>query len=132
MVRYSPGRGGLGRVEHYPFNASYPSELPRGFLSREPRAWRVSVLVCAHLSGTGTASGIVSHSEQPRAWRPGASGALPILCPQTLGPFWGVSELRPLCLEPVSGSVTPLYQVPGMAPAMVSHGNDSGPGGRGS
>ncbi len=78
------------------------------------------------------APGVEARGEQPRAWRPGASGALPILCPQSLPPFWGVSELRTQCLETVSGSVTPLSQVQGKAPAMVSHGNDSGPGGRGS
>ena len=45
MVRYTPGVEALGEQEHYPFCASYPSELPREFLSREPRAWRVFVFV---------------------------------------------------------------------------------------
>ena len=33
-----------GEQEHYPFFASDPSELPWGFLSREPRIWRGFVL----------------------------------------------------------------------------------------
>ena len=70
--------------------------------------------------------------EQPQAWRPGVSGALPILCLQSLRPFWGDSEIRPQGLEAVSGSVTLFSQVQAAALAMVSHGNVSGPGGRGS
>ena len=42
----APGVEARGEPEHYPFCASsYPSELPREILSREPRTWRVFVFV---------------------------------------------------------------------------------------
>ena len=55
-----------------------------------------------------------------------------ILCLPLLQPSPKVSQLRPHGVEAVWDTLTHFSQVQGVASAMVTHGNDSGPGGQGS